>query len=133
MFTIWEPPALSAQIPLPQPASKWLRVVTRFTFPEEPLVKKIQAHGGDVVILHMPISGVFAADFDQGYPRAKYWDVYATRSAAHVVHFRDIPEMAPLSAPDEMHLDQRDQETFTRSLVEAMRARGYLKLPGSML
>jgi hypothetical protein len=99
----------------------------------EPLVRQIQARGGDVVILHLPISGVFAADFDQGYPRAKYWDVFATRSAAHVLHFRDIPEMAPLTAPDEMHLDQRDQATFTRSLVEALRARGYLKLPGSML
>ena len=49
------------------------------------------------------------------------------------MHFRDIPEMARLTAPDEMHLDQRDQATFTRSLVEAMRAGGYLKLPGSML
>jgi hypothetical protein len=102
----------------------WLAMLDRDF---EPLVKQIQAHGGDVVLLRMPTSGTFQADFDQGYPRATYWDAYAARSAAHVLHFRDIPGMATLTAPDEMHLDQRDQAAFTRSLVELLRARGYLK------
>jgi hypothetical protein len=123
----WRVKNILAAIPTPE---VWLATLDHDF---EPLVKRIQARGGDVVILHMPISGVFAADFDQGYPRAKYWDVYAAHSAAHVLHFRDIPEMALLTAPDEMHLDQRDQATFTRSLVETLRERGYLKLPGSML
>lgn len=93
----------------------------------EPLIQRIRAHGGDVVIVHMPVSGKLAELFEQHYPRRLYWDVFAARSSAHVLHFRDVPGMAGLASPDEMHLDQRDQAAFTRSLVEAVRAMGVLR------
>jgi hypothetical protein len=105
-------------------ADAWLATLERDV---EPLVKRIRSHGGDVVIVHMPISGVFAQDFDQGFPRNQYWDVFAARTAAHVIHFRDIPSMATLACPDEMHLDQRDQATFTRGLVDALRDKGVFR------
>ena len=44
-----------------------------------------------------------------------------------MIHFRDLPAMADLVCPDEMHLDQRDQARFTRALVDVMRARGVLR------
>lgn len=107
----------------PSPAD-WLAVLDRHL---EPLVQRIRARGGDVVVLHMPITGRLAAWVDEHYPRARYWDVFAAGSAAHVIHFRDVPAMASLPCPDEMHLDQRDQAAFTRALIDAMRARGVVR------
>lgn len=93
----------------------------------EPLVQRIRAHGGDVVIVHLPVSGRLAELFDEKYPRKLYWDAFAAGSSAHVIHFRDVPAMANLASPDEMHLDQTDQAAFTRALVDALRARGVLR------
>lgn len=93
----------------------------------EPLVQRIRARGGDVVVVRLPISGRLAELFEQHYPRARYWDAFAARSSAHVIHFRDVPALAALDCPDEMHLDQDDQATFTRAVVEAIRERGVLR------
>jgi hypothetical protein len=87
----------------------------------DPLVDQIRAHGGDVVIVRLPVSGRLAEGFTEHYPRAQYWDAFVAQSHARVVHFRDLPETRNLVCPDEMHLDQRDQEVFTRALVGALR------------
>jgi hypothetical protein len=95
----------------------WLAVMQQHF---EPLVRRIQARGGDVVLVHMPISGLLARRVDELYPRARYWDALATHTTAHVLHFRDLPAMANLTCPDDMHLDQTEQAAFTRALVEAL-------------
>jgi hypothetical protein len=130
-YRLAEPAALRAKaekrlagFPAPVSPEQWLAILARDL---EPLVQRIRARGGDVVVTHMPVSGGLAAILDAQYPRQRYWDVFAARSAAHVLHFRDIPEMAKLECPDEMHLDQRDQAAFTRSLVEAMREHGIFR------
>jgi hypothetical protein len=108
----------------PLPPEQWLAVLERQL---EPMIRRIRARGGEVVIVHMPISGLLAAKVDEQYPRRLYWDAFAARSSAYVIHFRDIPAMAKLACPDDMHLDQRDQDAFTRALVGAMRERGVLR------
>jgi hypothetical protein len=133
-YSLAEPAALArkrdnrlATIPAATPSpDEWLGIITRDV---EPLFREIRAHGGDVVVIHMPLSGRLLEIFDQKYPRSRYWDVFAARSAAHVLHFRDIPAMARLTCPDEMHLDQRDQAGYTRALVDALRARHLLREP----
>jgi hypothetical protein len=92
----------------------------------EPVVERIRARGGKVVIVRLPISGRLAELFDQHYPRRLYWDAFAARASIPVLHFRDQPGMRDLTCPDEMHLDQRDQPAFTRALVSALRERGVL-------
>ena len=133
-YSLAEPAALArkrdtrlATIPATTPSpDEWLGLVARDL---EPLFGRIRAHGGDVVVIHMPLSGRLIEVFDQKYPRQRYWDVFAQRSAAHVIHFRDIPAMAKLSCPDEMHLDQEDQAAFTRALIDALRERHLLREP----
>jgi hypothetical protein len=93
----------------------------------EAAVQRIRARGGDVVIVRLPIGGKLAELFEQHYPRAQYWDAFARQSSAHVIHFRDVPALAALNCPDEMHLDQVDEPAFTRGILEAMRARGVLR------
>ncbi len=111
-------------LPPPMPAEAWVGALERHL---EPLIRRIRARGGEVVLVHMPVGGGLAAKIDEQYPRPRYWDAFAARTSAHVIHFRDVPAMARLESPDEMHLDQRDQAAFTRALVEVMRARGVLR------
>jgi hypothetical protein len=113
-----------AGLPPAPPPEAWLAVLDRHL---EPLVRRIRARGGDVVIVHMPITGRLAARVDELYPRHLYWDAFAATTSAHVLHARDIPALASFTCPDEMHLDQRDQAAFTRALVEATRARGVFR------
>lgn len=107
-----------------EPPERWLALTQRVL---EPRFRQIRAHGGDVVVLHMPTTGRFGEALDRLYPRAPYWDVFARNSAAHVWHFRDLPAMAQLICRDDVHLDGGDQATFTRALVEQMRAQHVLR------
>jgi hypothetical protein len=113
-----------AVLPPPLPADAWLAALARHL---EPMIRRIRARGGEVVVVHMPVGGRLAEKIDEQYPRRQYWDAFAAQSSAHVIHFRDIPAMTDLVCPDEMHLDQRDQAAFTRALVDVMRARGVLR------
>ncbi|HWO18167.1 MAG TPA: hypothetical protein VNO30_05305 [Kofleriaceae bacterium] len=102
----------------------WLAVLERQL---EPQIQRIRARGGEVVVVHMPISGLLATKIDELYPRRLYWDAFAARTSARVIHFRDVPALAQLACPDDMHLDQRDQAAFTRVLVDVLRERGVLR------
>jgi hypothetical protein len=93
----------------------------------DPLVARIRAHGGDVVIVRLPLSGALAAAFDQHYPRARFWDVFARTTTAVTIRTGDLPELASIVCPDDMHVDQTDQARVTRAIVTAMRARGVLR------
>jgi hypothetical protein len=108
-------------LPPPSPET-WLSAALSL----EPLIARIRSHGGDVVFVRMPTSGRLWDGFVAHYPRAQYWDVFAAKTSAHVIHFRDVPAMKDLTCPDEMHLDESSQELFTRALVEAVRATGVL-------
>jgi hypothetical protein len=100
----------------PSPPELWLTKAIAM----EPLVAKIRAHGGDVVFVRLPISGRLAAGFAKAYPRAQYWDAFAAKTAAHVLHYEDVPAMR-VDCPDEMHVDARDQDAVTRALVGQLR------------
>lgn len=93
----------------------------------EPLVQRIRARGGDVVVVRLPVSGRLAEEFARHYPRSQYWDAFAARSRAYVIHFQDMPGARDIQCPDEMHIDQREQAAFTRALVASLRERGVLR------
>jgi hypothetical protein len=109
------------QVP-PDPAT-WLAPVSRIA----DAVRRIRSHGGDVVFVHLPITGALADAFDRTYPRARYWDAFVARTGAQAIHFRDVPAMAAFECPDGMHLDQRDQDAMTRALADELRRRGLLR------
>lgn len=110
---------LNFNSPTPSP-DVWLADAMRL----EPLVAAIRERGGDVVFVRMPTTGRLEEGLDAHYPRSQYWDVFAARTSAHVIHFRDVEAMRTLSCPDEMHLDQTSQPQFTRALVDTLRSSG---------
>jgi hypothetical protein len=86
----------------------------------------IRARGGQVVFVRMPITGQAGALADAAFPRAAYWDRFAARTHGLAIHANDVPAWRDLVAPDEYHLDRRDQDRFVDGLVAALRERGAL-------
>ena len=105
----------------PPAADQWLVSAERYAA----AARKIQSHGGEVVFVRLPSSGKLAELFERDYPKARYWDAFA--KLATTIHYRDVPAMAGMQCPDEMHLDQRDQPAWTKALVDEIRARGLMR------
>lgn len=94
---------------------------------EEAAGDAIRARGGSVVYLRMPTCGArWLVDEDQ-YPKATWWDVFATRTHAVAVHFKDYPTLSDYECPDLSHIDSKDAVRFTRSLVDVLVARGVIQ------
>jgi hypothetical protein len=89
-------------------------------------VRAIEARGGRVVFLFMPLTGRSAVEEELEFPRAKYWDRIAAGTNALKIHFRDAPALAGFTCPDGEHLDGVDAVRFTRELAALLIGAGRL-------
>ena len=87
-------------------------------------IEKIQRRGGWVVLLREPAAGESLALDEANFPRDRYWDVYARRSPATMIDFRDVPEMTDFVLPDTSHIDQADVPRLTTALADVLKKRG---------
>lgn len=87
----------------------------------ERAVRAIQDRGGRVVFVRLPTSGEVWELDEQYYPKKLYWDVFAQRTAAATLHFKDYETLASFECPDGSHLDYRDAAVFTRNLAEIVK------------
>jgi len=87
----------------------------------ERAVCAIQDRGGRVVFVRLPTSGEVWELDEQYYPKEQYWDVFAQRTAAATIHFKDYETLASFECPDGSHLDYRDAAVFTRNLAEILK------------
>ena len=83
-------------------------------------VKKIRAHGGEVVFIRSPSAGLYYEHELQSAPRAKTWDRLLKETGAFGVNFEDYPEMQGLEVPEWSHLSRESAKKFTRAYVEAL-------------
>jgi hypothetical protein len=107
----------------PPPPGTWLEPIGRI----DAAVKKIQARGGAVVFIRMPLTGELRDAFEAKYPRARYWERFAVGTSGAKIHAADVPALAALDCPEYEHLDQKDQPLFTRALIDELRAIGILR------
>jgi len=89
-------------------------------------VRTIEARGGKVLFIRYPTTGDHWALDERDFPRANYWDVFATTCAGIQLHFQDVLALRGFECPDTSHLDTRDVPRFTAALVTAMEDRGLL-------
>lgn len=80
----------------------------------------IEARGGRVFFVMMPRSGYVRQIEDHRFPRQAFWDRFAESLPGHTLHFEDVPGLRDMVCPDGSHLDYRDREHFTRTLVSAL-------------
>jgi len=97
----------------PDPA-KFIEIIHKI----EPLVERIQARGGKVIFVNLPTTGEIWELYEKAYPKKDFWDVFAKRTSAITIHFRDYPSLANFVCIDGLHLDSKDAPAFTEALVK---------------
>ena len=56
---------------------------------------------------------------EKRYPRARFWQTFAAAVPASL-HYADVPAFRGFICPDDSHLDEREQASFTSALVTAL-------------
>lgn len=84
------------------------------------LVRRIEARGGHVTFVVMPMSGLVRATNERKFPRSLYWDRFVHIVRSPSLNFADVPDLAAFTCPDGSHLDMRSQASFTEALVRAL-------------
>jgi hypothetical protein len=87
----------------------------------EECVSRIEARGGRVVFLRLPVSGKMRELEERNFPKSKFWDAFRQSSSAQFVDFDDYPSLRCFRCGDGSHLDRRDRQPFSRALAQALR------------
>lgn len=86
-------------------------------------VRRIQHRGGRVVFTVLPVSGLRREAEERRFPRAEFWDKFASRIDAPTIHFADYAELSGFVCHDGSHLTIREAPAFTRSFVPILKAK----------
>jgi hypothetical protein len=92
----------------------------------DPLIAKLREKGGDVVFVHLPITGISEQFSKRAYPKNRFWDYFARTVQATTIHYRDVPPMTKMRCPDSSHLDEKDAPRFTTVLFKELERREFL-------
>lgn len=107
---------------LETPNYPWLLHIQRVP----PLVEELRQKGGDVAFVHLPVSGPSEQFSMRFYPKHRFWDLFATRTPAVAVHYRDYPVFRSFRCADTSHLDEKDAPRFTVALMKELERRGFM-------
>jgi hypothetical protein len=94
----------------------WLRDAQRL----RPLLELLRARGGDVVLVHLPLTGSSEEFSERFYPKAQFWDRLGSTLGVKTVHYRDVPALRDFDCPDTSHLDHADAPRFTGALLDEL-------------
>jgi hypothetical protein len=92
------------------------------------LAGRITSRGGRVVFVAFPSTGASWEANERVYPKARYWDRFASAASSATVHFRDVESLAGFDCPDTSHLDARDVQSFSAALLEELARHGVLEV-----
>jgi hypothetical protein len=92
----------------------------------EEAVLKITERGGRVVFIRLPVSGDHIRLDEEFYPRAKYWDIFASTTIAETINLMDYEWIHDLCCPDTSHIDFRDSPYFTKKLFDELQKRNII-------
>ncbi len=90
----------------------------------ERAVSRLRDRGGQVALVRFPTSGNWWAIDQKNWPRFRYWDRIASAVGPSAVHFLDVEGMRQFKLPDSSHIDLRDKDAFTQTLLDALESRG---------
>lgn len=89
-------------------------------------VRRIRSRGGEVVFVRMPSSGTRLAIEEDLYAKADFWDRFSHDISGRWLHFTELAGITGLKCPDESHLDFRDVQLFTDTVVDELLLRRVL-------
>jgi hypothetical protein len=80
----------------------------------EEMVQRIEARGGRVIFVEMPVSGELQMVEETKFPRSVYWDKFAARTSGLTIRYMDFSSLSRFRCPDGSHLDHQDAIQFTK-------------------
>lgn len=107
-----------ARFPAPSPAEFLAQVR-----PVVEAARTIEARGGRVLFVTLPVQGRLVEMETRYMPRDRYWDAFAAQVAA--VHYEDVPEWQGLELPDRSHVTREGRVALTRGLAAELKRRGW--------
>ncbi|ACB76318.1 hypothetical protein [Opitutus terrae] len=85
-------------------------------------IARIQARGGKVVFLRLPVSGPLVDLEESLAPRLTTWDRLVRDNGVPAIHFAEHPELSAFQCPEWSHLSAEQSVEFTSRLVPHLRA-----------
>lgn len=80
------------------------------------LIKKIESRGGKVIFIRFPTGKLVWEVDNRKYPKEKFWNEIERKHPASI-NFSNYSGLNQFVLPDGSHLDYRDKEKFTASLI----------------
>jgi hypothetical protein len=84
------------------------------------LVSQIESHGGKVLFIAMPTSGMVREIDEKVYPGASFLDQLKKEADISVLNSADDPTRQSFVCPDGSHLDFRDRAIFTTAITHVL-------------
>jgi hypothetical protein len=119
LFSVPPPPSF---IPLPQFQQMMGEALEARFRDTAKHVASIQARGGKVVFLRLPVTGPLVEREEQLAPRAATWDRLVRENNVPAIHFAEHADLNAFDCPEWSHLSAEDSVEFTRRLVPHLRA-----------
>lgn len=82
------------------------------------LVAEIQSHGGKVLFVEIPTSGMVREIDDKRYPHANFLDLFEKEIGVPFMNSVNNPTLRSFVCPDGSHLDFRDRARFTAMMAQ---------------
>ena len=83
-------------------------------------VRRIRAHGGDVIFIRPPSAPQLRVNEDKALPRKLGWDRLLVGANAKGIHFDDLPQAQNLVLPEYSHLSRKCAAVFTDAYVRQL-------------
>ncbi len=83
------------------------------------LVRKIENHGGNVILIRFPTDQLVWKIDNNRYPKSLFWDEIEKQHPKSI-HFADHIKLSQYHLPDGSHLDFRDKQSFTKGLMDIL-------------
>ncbi len=74
-----------------------------------------------------PVRGRQYALAEAAYPRQRYWDAFIEAYGVQGFQAEDVEGMQAVALQDESHMRREDKPAYSRLLIRALAARGYVK------
>lgn len=84
------------------------------------LITAINTHGGRVLFVAMPTSGMIREIDEKRHPRANFLDLFEKEAGVSVLSSADEPALRSFTCPDGSHLDLRDRSRFTSAMAHSL-------------
>ena len=85
------------------------------------LIKTFKERGGRVALIRPPVTEYYLKTEGKLFPRESYWNELIKQSDCPGYHFADYPSTKDMVPPEWSHLNRKDSDTYTRTIIQLLK------------